>query len=222
MLFRGTFHKYLLKKKVLMLDKKVIILTHSMSGAYGWKLGELANDKITHIVAVAPAPMGNIQPIPKITDETNDGVTLNYLQKATKISLAKPFIFDDNFIKGKLIGEKNKFFPKDHLETYKSSIQAIPTKLIYERFNVKGSQLKIDDITKYKNIKVLIITGDNDIDHSKEIDQQIVDYFTSNNIKADYCYLGDQNINSNGHMLMLEKNNLEIADKIIKWINVKD
>lgn len=200
------------------IDKKVIILTHSMSGAYGWKLGELANKKITHLIAVAPAPMGNIQPLPEIIEEMSDGIVLNYLQKATKISTIKPFICDDYFIIKKLIGEKNKFFPSNCLEAYKSSIQSIPPMLIYERFNIKKSQLKIEDVTKYKNINVLVITGDQDTDHPKEKDQQIVDYFMSNKINTDYYYLGDQNIKGNGHMLMLEKNSSEIADVIYNWI----
>src|SRR5436305_11509830 len=33
-----------------------IVLTHSMSGAYGWKLLERHGERITKLIAVAPAP----------------------------------------------------------------------------------------------------------------------------------------------------------------------
>src|SRR5438270_7118811 len=39
----------------------LILLTHSMSGAYGWRLAEINGDLIHAVVAVAPAPPGNIQ-----------------------------------------------------------------------------------------------------------------------------------------------------------------
>jgi pimeloyl-ACP methyl ester carboxylesterase len=49
---------------------KVVLLTHSMSGCYGWRLLELHGDVIDTVVGVAPAPPGNIQPMAPVHAET--------------------------------------------------------------------------------------------------------------------------------------------------------
>src|SRR5581483_2157450 len=40
-----------------------VLVTHSMSGAFGWKLAELARERLLAVVGVAPSPPGNIQPL---------------------------------------------------------------------------------------------------------------------------------------------------------------
>src|SRR5690606_18478852 len=56
--------------------RPVILLTHSMSGAYGWRLRETHGRAIEAVVGVAPAPPGNIQAVPPMTRETEDHVEL--------------------------------------------------------------------------------------------------------------------------------------------------
>src|SRR3974377_2101418 len=52
------------------LGPPLVLLTHSMSGAYGWRLLELHGDVIAAVVGVAPAPPGNIQKLPPVYEET--------------------------------------------------------------------------------------------------------------------------------------------------------
>ncbi|MBM3486339.1 MAG: alpha/beta fold hydrolase [Alphaproteobacteria bacterium] len=48
------------------LSTPVVLLTHSMSGAYGWRILERHGEKIQAVVAVVPGPPGNIQPEPAV------------------------------------------------------------------------------------------------------------------------------------------------------------
>jgi pimeloyl-ACP methyl ester carboxylesterase len=45
-----------LAKVLEAVGQPAIVVTHSMSGAYGWKLLERHGERITRLVAVAPAP----------------------------------------------------------------------------------------------------------------------------------------------------------------------
>jgi hypothetical protein len=54
-----------LGKVLASLDQPAIVMTHSMSGAYGWKLVERFGERIAKVVAVAPGPPGNSRPYPK-------------------------------------------------------------------------------------------------------------------------------------------------------------
>jgi len=54
------------------LGAPVILMTHSMSGCYGWRLLELHGDIIERLVGVAPGPPGNIQKAAPVYAETNE------------------------------------------------------------------------------------------------------------------------------------------------------
>jgi pimeloyl-ACP methyl ester carboxylesterase len=58
------------------LNGPVVLLTHSMGSALGWRVAELCGDKIIAIVGIAPAPSGNIQPGPEILSDSEEGLGL--------------------------------------------------------------------------------------------------------------------------------------------------
>lgn len=207
-----------LSKLIEKIGGKVILVTHSMSGSYGWKLAEICNENVVKVIGVAPGPMGNIQKISEVTKKTSQELTISFLGREFNLSLVSPFICSEDFVNRKMIGENSKFFPREYSKNYFSSIQTIAPLLLYERFNVKGSQLKIDNISKLQKTKIVVITGTADLDHSKELDEQIITFLKENGVNADFIYLGDKNIIGNGHMYMLEKNSSEIADVIYNWI----
>lgn len=197
---------------------KVILVTHSMSGPYGWKLAEICNENVVKVIGVAPGPMGNIQKISEVVKESSQELTISFLGREFNLSLTSPFVCSEDFVNRKMIGENSKFFPRENAKNYFSSIQTIAPYLLYERFNIKGSQLKIDDVSKLKKTKFVVITGTADLDHPRELDEQIITFLRENGIEADFIYLGDRNIDGNGHMYMLEKNSSEIANIMCDWI----
>lgn len=200
------------------INRKAIILMHSASGPFGWKLGELGSKYVIKIIGVSPGPMGNIQDESEIVCQNADDMTVNFMGLIVKISISKPFICSEEFITRKLIGTLSTQFPREKYKEYCSSLQGVPPRLIYERFNIKGTQMKVKALDNYKNIKVLVVTPTEDIQHTKEIDMRIVDFFRNASIRAEQIYLGDKNIYGNGHMFMLEKNNMDIAEVIHEWI----
>jgi pimeloyl-ACP methyl ester carboxylesterase len=199
------------------IDGKVILITHSMSGAYGWKLAEIYNEKVVKVIGTAPSPMGNIQKISEIVEHAGNNLSMNFNGRNIDLNMETPYICDENFIDKKFIGVSSKFFPRDQRDNYVSLLQTIAPKLFYERFNVKDSQMKID-VSNLRHIKILVITGTEDFDHPRELDEYIVKYLKENGVSADYIYLGDRNITGNGHMMMLESNSDSIAEIIFQWI----
>ncbi len=45
------------------LDTPVTLITHSMSGAFGWRIAELAGDRVPTVIGVAPSAPGDIQAV---------------------------------------------------------------------------------------------------------------------------------------------------------------
>lgn len=200
------------------LDGSLILLTHSMSGCYGWRLLERFRDRVRAVVGVAPSPPGNIQPVPQIVRETDDEIEVQSRELRVPIPKGAPFVPDAAFVEKKLVGE-SRFFPRERLAEYGASLLPIPARLLLERQNVRGAQLRLSEDVRFDGTPVLVITGTEDIDHRPAVDGAIVTWLNEHGARAEFRYLGEIGITGNGHMLMLEKNSGEIADVIIAWLD---
>jgi len=196
---------------------KIVLITHSMSGAMGWKLVEQHGSLIDRVVAVAPSPPGNIQPEATVIEETADEVVVESFGMTRRLARDRAYVGGLEFITHKLIG-KSARFPGDMFGMYAGHVAGVPPRLIYERQNIGGSQLKIENLRAFDGLPVMVLTGSEDTDHPKDIDGAVVDWLMDAGAKAEYWWLPDRGINGNGHMLMMEDNSDVLADMIIGWL----
>lgn len=199
------------------LDQPAILMTHSMSGPYGWKLLESHGDRIAAIVGVAPGGPGNIQPVGEILSKEGDTIEVK-LQLVMKLNVNEPFVAPRGWAEKKLVGNGSQF-PRDQVDRYLAGLITVPPRLLYERLNVGGSQLKIKNFAPYRDKRALVLIGSHDADHPAEVDKPIADWLNANGAKADFVQLPDVGINGNGHMMMLESNSDQIAGFIEAWIS---
>jgi pimeloyl-ACP methyl ester carboxylesterase len=190
-----------------------------MSGAYGWRLLESHGESIAAVVGVAPAQPGNIQAAPPVTRETDDFVELGGPGVFPRLDKRAPALGSLAFVEKKLVGEGSRHFPRRTIGDYAASLHAIPPRLIYERLNVNGSQLKVGRPERLKGKPVLVLTGTDDFDHPRALDAAIVDWLNAAGARAEFLWLGDIGIEGNGHMLMLEDNSDRIARVILDWLD---
>jgi pimeloyl-ACP methyl ester carboxylesterase len=73
-------------------------------------------------------------------------------------------------------------------------------------------------LSKYRGKRVLVMTGTEDVDHPRKLDESIVEWLNQNGAKSDFIYLGDRGIVGNGHMMMLERNSDVLAEQVVSWI----
>ena len=199
------------------LDGPVVLMTHSMSGAYGWRLVETHGDRIRAVVAVAPAPPGNIQPEPEVIARGENFVEIQGVALRWRLPLDAPRVPDDQLVETKLIGAGTRF-PRQTTGAYRAGLMAIPPRLIYQRQNVDGSQLRVNDVANFRNLPVFMVTGEHDIDHPRDVDGAIADWLAEIGADVEFRFLSDHGINGNGHMMMLEDNSTELAGQIADWL----
>lgn len=200
------------------LDGEVILLTHSLCGPIGFKLAEMMPEKISHLISVEPGLLGSIQEISSPISEGKDSIKIKFKGMDFDLNMNEMSLPSQQLI-DRLSKNCTKRFPNDiqSIEQYSASLQTIHPRLLYERFNIKGSQLSIESYDKLKNTRLLIITGTEDVAHKDE-DYKISEDLEQRGIKVDHFFLGQKGIEGNGHMMMLEDNNDKIADLIIDWI----
>ena len=194
----------------------VVLLTHSMSGAYGWKLLEMGGDRIAKLVAIAPAQPGNIQAPADVTAETPTTLTIRGTTSFV-LDRTAAFVPERAFTARKLAGDGPQF-PTEALDRYHASLVAIPPLLIQQRLNVGGSQLRVEDFRHYAGKPVLGVTGDHDGDHPRALDEAIVTWLAAHGARAEYWFLPDRGIVGNGHMMMLERNSAALAAALLAWM----
>ena len=196
------------------LDGELLLWTHSMSGPFGWKIAELLGPRLATLVAIAPGPPGNIQPPAAVTERNDEKTLVELFGRSWTLPSHKDFRPEDKFVRVKFVNGSSHF-PIEAYDSYFASLKSIPSKLLSERLNVDGSQLRIDDYSKLSETRFLVVCAENDPDHSFETDNAIVRDFVDNGLDAAMLYLPQYGIRGGGHMMMCERN----SDSILALID---
>jgi len=193
----------------------VVLLTHSMSGHYGWKLLELMPDRIDLVVGIACAPPGNMQPLPLVLRDEPGALHLQRFSGSTVQELVpgRPLAPERRSAEFKLIGPGTQF-PREYADRYVNALLAVPWPLILQRMNYQGSAPRISDPSAIAGKRVVLVHGTHDPDHPSAFEQSVCDWFNANGARAARYDLGEHGISGNGHMMMLERNSSAVADFI--------
>ncbi|MCW5772236.1 MAG: alpha/beta fold hydrolase [Rhodospirillaceae bacterium] len=195
----------------------VILVTHSMSGALGWKVLELYGDRIAKLVAIAPGPPGNIQAEPTVLSENDRHIELQSLELRFSIDKGVPHRAPMSFVEKKIVGEGGRF-ARAGVATMAAAMDLLAPQMIWQRLNIHGSQLKVARFDHYRGKPILVVVGSHDIDHPRALDEATADWARANGAAVDFWYLPEFGIVGNGHMMMMEDNSDEIAGLILGWI----
>ena len=192
-----------------------IILAHSAGGPLAWWIADNFSNKVAAIVGIAPGPPANIQKALPEDPESIEALRFDQsLGCPVYSTLDKPAYVNLDFIRS--FWANGARFPQEAVESYSKSIVGESAKLLNERFNIGGEGVKLSGPGIVSQRPILIVTGDSDLRHSKEVDGAVAQYFG-----AEFLWLADKGILGNGHMLMIEDNSAEIASLIAAWLERK-
>lgn len=195
---------------------EVDLLTHSLSGPFGFKIAEKMPEKIKKVISIEPGLIGNVQEPTIPISEADDSINIKFKDFDFNIDMTK-YLLPTNQLIDRFT--KTSRFPNDSesLNRYISLLVGVHPRLMYERFNINNSQLRIDNFENLLKTKFLIITGE-DLVHIDE-DSKITEEFNKHNLSVKHIFLKNQGITGNGHMMMLENNNEDIYQLIHSWLN---
>ncbi|MBE1494122.1 pimeloyl-ACP methyl ester carboxylesterase [Amycolatopsis lexingtonensis] len=197
---------------------RAVVLTHSIGGAFGWKLAEQHPDAVAAVIGVAPAPPGNLgAELGHLVRDEGSRKVVAMPSGETTLDLDGTLTFPPAFHRAKLVGSSTRF-PRETLDAYFRSLQGISGRIVFERTNIGGAQLHIEDESALEGKHILVVTGTEDIDHPRELDGAVVEWLKKAGARAEQCWLGDRGITGNGHMTMLENNSTEIAGIMLDWL----
>jgi pimeloyl-ACP methyl ester carboxylesterase len=166
-----------------------IILTHSQSGPFGWLIADARPQLVKAILAVEPSG-------PPFEN------TINATGNARAYGVSDIPITYDPPIKNtsQLLLERQA--QPDGPDLFACWTQTAPAPL--------------HRLINLANIPVLIVTAE--ASYHAVYDHCTAKYLSQAGVKVDFVRLEDRGITGNGHMVMLEKNNLDIAGLIDAWV----
>ena len=174
-----------------------IVLTHSQSGAFGWPVADRKPDLVKAIVAVEP----NGPPFFDVTNVTapewfRDSATATrpWGVTAVPLSYAPPA---KNSSELAIVRQEKSDAP----DLAKCWLQKSPAR----------------QLPNLQKTPILVVTAE--ASYHAPYDHCTVKYLEQAGVHSTWIKLADIGIRGNGHMMMLEKNNLEIAAAISNWLS---
>lgn len=194
-----------------------IVFAHSAAGPIAWWVAEQYRSHVLGVVGLAPGAPANLvpeqpaqprmAPSAKSAAESDDDDTGHPIYAPTD----RPAFVDHAFIQS--FWANSPRFPHAALDAYARSIGPESPRILNERFNIGGSGLYLQQPVQFKDLPMLVLTGELDPRHPKVLDSALADF-----LGADFVWLPDVGITGNGHMLMMEDNHLELAALIARWL----
>jgi pimeloyl-ACP methyl ester carboxylesterase len=172
-----------------------ILLTHSQSGAFGWPIADARPSLVKAILAVEPSgpPVHDVETL-GAPDWFRDGpLSKPYGLSAVPLAYAPPLSRPEDL---QFVQQERPDGP----DMVRCWSQKQPAR----------------QLVNLRNIPVLVITSE--ASYHAPYDQCTVHYLTQAGVKNDWIRLVDRGIRGNGHMMMLEKNNLRIAAVMEEWL----
>jgi pimeloyl-ACP methyl ester carboxylesterase len=190
-----------------------IVFAHSAAGPMAWWMAQSFSDAVAAIVGIAPGPPANLQ-----RELPDDALAIAALRDDGQAGcpiyspLDRPAQVDFEFIRQ--FWANSPRFPAQAVSAYARSIVPESPRVLNERFNIGGGGLRLSDPGQVAQRPILIVTGDQDLRHPREVDARLADY-----LGADHLWLPAAGWVGNGHMLMSEDNSHEIAGLIAQWLD---
>jgi pimeloyl-ACP methyl ester carboxylesterase len=172
-----------------------ILLTHSQSGAFGWPIADARPKLVKAIVAVEPSG-------PPVHDLAN---------------LGAPDWFKD--------GNLSKPYGLTSVPLTYSPPVSDPKELSFvEQDKAEGPDLArcwrqaepARTLSNLQGIPMVIVTSE--ASYHAPYDHCTSEYLSQAGVKHSFIHLAQLGIHGNGHMMMLEKNNLRIAAVMANWL----
>jgi pimeloyl-ACP methyl ester carboxylesterase len=181
---------------IALLDKlgPTILLTHSQSGPFGWQLADARPKLVKGVLAIEPnGPPFHENAVAGPPSWFKDG------------PLGRPW----GITRGPLTYAPAASDPKDLGMTQQAKASGPDlVRCWLQRTPARA-------LPNLKGIPILIVVSE--ASYHAPYDHCTSEYLTQAGVKNDFVRLTDLHLHGNGHMMMLEKNNLEIAAFLVKW-----
>ena len=193
-----TLQQTLNRDAILALLEKIgpaILLTHSQSGAFGWPVADARPDRVKALLSIEPSgpPFFDVETIGAPEWFRDAAQTRLWGPTAVPLVYSPPAAGPSDLA---LVQQEKPDGPG----LVRCWMQKAPAR----------------QLPNLQTIPILILTAE--ASYHAAYDHCTVQYLEQAGVHPTFVKLADAGIHGNGHMVMLEKNNLEIAAVLSRWL----
>jgi pimeloyl-ACP methyl ester carboxylesterase len=184
---------------VALLEKigPAIVMTHSQSGGFGWPVADVRPDLVKAVIALEPSgpPFFDVENIgaPDWFRDTSSNYRV-WGPTAAPLTYAPPAATPADLA---IVREEKA----DNPNVVRCWLQKSPAR----------------QLPNLQKMPILIVTAE--ASYHATYDHCTVKFLEQAGVHSTWIKLGEAGLHGNGHMLMLEKNSLEIADLVARWLS---
>jgi len=184
---------------VALLDQigPAIVMTHSQSGGFGWPVADMRPDLVKAVIALEPSG-------PPFFDIENIGAPDWFRDTANSYRVwgptAAPLTYSPPVANASELAVVREEMPEGK-DVIRCWLQKSPAR----------------QLPNLQKMPILIVTAE--ASYHATYDHCTVKYLQQAGVRPTWIKLGDAGIHGNGHMLMLEKNSIEIAEVMSRWMS---
>jgi pimeloyl-ACP methyl ester carboxylesterase len=195
-----TLQQQLNREAIVALLEKIgpsILLTHSQSGAFGWPVADSRPNLVKAILAVEPngPPFFNVENVP-----APEWFRMAAVQARPWGVTAVPLAYSPSAAQASELAIVQQDKP-DGPDLVRCWLQKAPAR----------------QLPNLKTVPILILTAE--ASYHAPYDHCTARYLEQAGLRPDWIRLADAGIRGNGHMMMLEKNNADIAAVMSTWLD---
>jgi len=195
-----TLQQQLNREAIVALLEKIgpsILLTHSQSGAFGWPVADSRPNLVKAILAVEPngPPFFNVENVP-----APEWFRMTAVQARPWGVTAVPLAYSPSAAQASELAIVQQDKP-DGPDLVRCWLQKAPAR----------------QLPNLKTVPILILTAE--ASYHAPYDHCTARYLEQAGLRPDWIKLADAGIRGNGHMMMLEKNNADIAAVMSTWLD---
>jgi pimeloyl-ACP methyl ester carboxylesterase len=176
-----------------------VLVTHSMGGVVGWRAAGMDRRNIAAIVAIAPGPPANLQPV-----------------AGADVAIPEGVVIDPSREMALKMWANSERFPHAAFEPYFAGLVPESPRAMNERNNLHGHGLRVSGPQALAGIPIVVITGDQDPRHPRAVDEEVAAF-----AGAEFVWLPDRGLTGHGHMMMIERGHDVIADLFLSWLDAR-
>jgi pimeloyl-ACP methyl ester carboxylesterase len=173
----------------------VALITHSEGGPLGWVLADACPASVHAIVAVEPSG-------PPFSPRRSRRLRLP--------ATGRQALAVDSRATAGLWGITSTPL------AYEPKVDSVGLHAAWEKHVVRGSLSGLPALVHLSGLPILVLTGE--ASYHGTPDRLTAEFLRAAGARPTECRLAEQGIHGNGHMMMLEKNNHEIAQVITDWL----
>jgi pimeloyl-ACP methyl ester carboxylesterase len=170
----------------------VILVPHGSGATVAWKLVETLPHLVAGVVALAPAPPGNVVAPAEVLGDANGVVTFRQAPAGATHSIDRrvPYTHESTYVAERSVASSTQF-PRAAIPSLNAGYQGMSPLMQLERLGIEPGLPSVADPAGFAGKRIRLMAGDRDPEHGRDVELRTVGQLRAWGADAELVWLPD-------------------------------